>query len=174
MERDTLVYGGTRHRYRRADYRKEPLPCQHRLAPDQNAPAELDGLFEAIRADIDTYVLKFFMESHKKINTDRRMAVMNTYMQGQLAEMRDEDIKAVKQYLMDVSKANSEYRKQYKKSGESIAYFDLIPLHSIVEKWLMDIQNTLNYPHLSDKMKTQLIKDTTVLFRDRFNFYNLR
>lgn len=145
----------------------------HRI---NNSIEELDGLFEAIKSDIDTYVLKFFANSHERINSDKQMTAMNSYMKVQFTELSEVDISAVKQYLVDVSRANSEYWKQCKKAGtkQTIAYFDLIPLHPIVEKWLTEIQNALNYSYLSDKIRTKLIKDTTVLFRDRFNFYNLK
>lgn len=145
----------------------------HRI---KNDAAELDSLFEAIKSDIDTYVLKFFAKSHEKICSDKRMVTTNAYMQTQFSALSDNDIGAVKQYLTDVNKANSEYWKQCKKDGvkETIAYFDVIPLHPIVEQWLTGIQKVLGYSYLSDKIKTQLIKDTTILFRDRFDFYNLK
>lgn len=97
-------------------------------------------------------------------------------MQTQFLTLNKEDIQAIKEYLIHVSKVYSEYRKTCKKRGvkETTPYFDIIPLHPIVEHWITTIQKQLNYSNLSESTRTQLIKDTTVLFRDNYNFYNLR
>ena len=145
----------------------------HRI---KNSAEELPKLFEEIGNDIVTYALDFFARSHNQINSDRRMTVMNTYMQAQLAALSTAETDEVKQYLVEVSQAYSQYGKMCKKTGakETTAYYDILPLHPIVEQWITDIQKSLNYSHLSSNIRMQLIKDTTVLFRDRFDFYNLK
>lgn len=138
----------------------------------KNSEEELPGLFEMIRKDIDKYVLAFFKKSHQTINEDKRMTATGTYMKARLAALGEDEISAVKEYLVNVNQAYMEYRRGCKKSGqqESIEYFDIIPLHPIVKQWASDIQRALNYPNLS----MRLIKDITALFRDQFDFYNLR
>lgn len=141
-----------------------------------NNAEKLYGIFDEIRKDIDTYVLGYFAKCHEKINKDRDMVITNSYMQAQFAELSKEDIDAVKKYLVNVNKAYSVYRKMCRKNGEqeTTTYFDLIPLHPMVEHWVTDIQEQLNYSYLSEGIRTQLIVHTTVLFRDNYNFYNLR
>lgn len=97
-------------------------------------------------------------------------------MQMQFSILSAEDIQTVKDYLVRVNKAYSEYRRTCRKNNEreTIPYFDIIPLHPIVEHWITDIQEQLNYSYFSENIRTQLIKDTTVLFRDNYNFYDLR
>lgn len=142
----------------------------------KNNAEEIYGIFDEIRKDIDTYVLNYFTECHKKINMDKRMVITNSYMQAQFAALSEEDINAVKKYLVSLNKAYSEYRKVCRKKGEqeTVLYFDTIPLHPIVEKWITDIQEQLNYSYLSESIRTQLAEQTTILFRDNYNFYNLR
>lgn len=141
-----------------------------------NDEQELSGLFDEIRKDIDTYVIDFFTKCHEKINGDRHMVITNSYMQTQFELLSEEDIHVIKEYLANVNKAYSEYRKACKKSGEkeTTQYFDIIPMNPIVEQWLTDIQERLNYSCLSNSMRTQIIRNTTVLFRDNYNFYNLK
>ncbi len=145
----------------------------HRCKNDQK---ELQKIFDGIREDINTYVLTFLRKCHAKILEDKHKTVTNLYMQTQFLMLGEEDIQAIKEYLVRVSKAYSEYRKACRKhcEKETIAYFDVIPLHPIVEHWVADIQKQLNYSHLSESIRIQLIKDTTILFRDKYNFYNLR
>lgn len=142
---------------------------------DNNAE-KLYELFDEIRNDIDTYILAYFTKCHEKINPDRCMVITNSYMQAQFAELSKENIDAVQEYLVNVNKAYTVYRKICRKNGkqETTTYFDIIPLHPIVEHWLTDIQEQLNYPYLSEEIRTQLIRYTTVLFRDNYNFYNLK
>lgn len=142
----------------------------------KNDVEELNRLFDEIRKDIDTYVIDFFAKCHEKINADKFIVITNSYMQAQFEVLSERDIHAIKEYLVDVSKAYSEYTKACKKSGEkeTIEYYDIIPLHPIVEHWVTDIQNLLNYSHLSKDMRIQIIRKTTVLFRDNYDFYNLR
>lgn len=146
----------------------------------KNDAEELCGLFDKIRKDIDAYVIGFFAKCHKKINADKCMVITNSYMQAQFAELSEEDVNKVKEYMVNSNKAYSEYRKAYrkacKKSGvkETIPYVDPVPLHPIMEDWLTDIQERLNYACLSESMRTQLIKYITLLFRDNYDFYNLR
>lgn len=142
----------------------------------KNREEELPGLFEEIQKDIDTYVLAFFEKSHQTINADKRITATGAYMKNQLAALSEEEIRAVKEYLVNVSQAYMEYGRACKKSGqqETKEYFDMIPPHPIVERWVTELQKALNYPSLSNNMRTRLIKDTTILFRDQFNFYNLR
>lgn len=141
----------------------------------KNHPEELQKAFDGIREDIDAYVLGFFGKSHEKIRTDKRKVITNSYMQMQFAVLSGEDVQTIKDYLVRVNKAYSEYRKNCRKNGEreTTSYFDVISLHPIVEHWITDIQERLNYSYLSENTRTQLIKDTTVLFRDNYSFYNL-
>ncbi|NDO46942.1 hypothetical protein [Clostridium sp. MD294] len=136
---------------------------------------QLNDLFELIKKDIDNYVMDYFEKCHKKINSDKYMTVMNCYVQAQFKMLCDNEINSIKQYLVDVNKAYSAYRKMCKKTGaiETIEYFDIIPVHTIVQKWLVDIQKALNDCYLSKSIKMQMIKNITVLFRDNFNFYHL-
>ena len=142
----------------------------------KNSPEELQQILDSIRGDMDTYVFKFFEECHEKIHADKRKVMTHLYMQTQFPTLSEEDIQAIKEYLVRVNKAYSEYGRACKKRGEKEAtpYFDMIPLHPIVEHWITDIQEQLNFSSLSESVRTQLIKDTTVLFRDHYNFYNLR
>lgn len=141
----------------------------------KNDPEELPKILDGIREDIDTYVFKFLEKCHEKIHTDKYKVITNSYMQTQFSILSEEDIKTVKEYLICVNKAYSEYRKTCRKHGEkeTTPYFDVIPLHPIVEHWIEEIQEQLNYSYLSENIRIQLIKDTTVLFRDNYNFYNL-
>lgn len=142
----------------------------------KNDPEELQNIFDGLREDINTYVLDFIPKCHKKIHTDKCKVITNSYMQTQFLALCEEDIQLIKEYLVRVSKAYSAYRKNCRKHGEkeTTPYFDIIPLHPIVEHWLLDIQKQLNYSYLSKGIRTQLIKDTTVLFRDYYDFYDLR
>lgn len=141
-----------------------------------NNAEELNGLFDEIRKDIDTYVIDYFTKCHEKINADKFLVITNSYMQDQFEVLSEGDIHAIKEYLANVSKAYSEYTKACKKNGEkeTIEYYDIIPLHPIVEHWVTDIQELLDDAHLSKNMRIQIIRKTTVLFRDNYNFYNLR
>ena len=141
----------------------------------ENKAEQLNDLFELIKKDIDNYVMDYFEKCHKKINSDKYMTVMNCYVQAQFKMLCDNEINSIKQYLVDVNKAYSAYRKMCKKTGaiETIEYFDIIPVHTIVQKWLVDIQKALNDCYLSKSIKMQMIKNITILFRDNFNFYNL-
>lgn len=141
----------------------------------KNDPDELQKILTDIRGDIDTYVFDFFEKCHKKIHADKRKVITNSYMQTQFLTLSEEDIQAIKAYLVRANKSYSEYRKDCKKRGEkeTTPYFDIIPLHPIVEHWVADIQEQLNYSYLSESIRIQLINDTTVLFRDNYNFYNL-
>lgn len=142
----------------------------------KNSAEELPRLFEEIRTDIDTYVMAFFEKSHHTINADKRMTATGAYMKAQLTALSEDEAAAVKEYLGNVSQAYMGYSRDCKKSGqrETTEYFDIIPLHPIVERWVSELQKALNYSSLSKNMRTRLIKDTTVLFRDQFDFYNLR
>lgn len=142
----------------------------------KNDLEELQKIMDGIRGDIDTYVMQFFVKCHEKIHTDRHRVITNSYMQTQFSTLSEEDIQAVKEYLVCVSKAYSEYGRACRKRGEKETkqYFDVVPLHPVVEHWVAEIQEQLHYSHLSESVRIQLIKDTTVLFRDNYNFYNLR
>lgn len=141
----------------------------------KNDPKELQKILDGIREDMDTYVLAFFEKCHQKIHADKRKMITNSYMQTQFPILSEDDVQAIKEYLVRVNKAYSKYRRACKKRGEkeTAPYFDIIPLHPVVEHWITDIQAQLHSSFLSESMRTQLIKDTTVLFRDRYNFYNL-
>ncbi|MBO5093341.1 MAG: hypothetical protein J6C33_03160 [Lachnospiraceae bacterium] len=80
-------------------------------------------------ADIDAYVVGFFEKCHEKINADRRMVITNSYMQSQFAVLSEEEVNAVKEYLVNDNKAYSAYRKACRKGGEkeNAGYFDMIP-----------------------------------------------
>ena len=142
----------------------------------KNDPEELQKIFDGIREDIDTYVLDYFEKCHEKIHTVKYKAITNSYMQTQFSILSPEDIQTMKDYLIRVNKAFSEYRRACRKNNEreTTPYFDIIPLHPILEHWITDIQKQLNYSYLSENIRTQLIKDTTVLFRDNYDFYDLR
>lgn len=85
----------------------------------KNDAEELESLFDAVRKDIDTYVIDYFTKCHNKINADKSMVVTNSYMQSQFEKMSNEDIDEVKGYLLAVNRAYSEYRKACKKSGKT-------------------------------------------------------
>ena len=148
----------------------------HRI---ENDAKQLNILFEGIKKDIDNYVLDYIEKCHKKINADRYMTTMNRYMQAQLKILSEEEIDTIKQYLIDSSKAYSEYRKECrkmcKKNGlkEAEVCFNDIPMPSTVKKWIEEIKNALGYSYLSERRRSLIINDTTVLFRDNFNFYTL-
>lgn len=141
----------------------------------KNDKEDLNKLFYAIKSDIDTYVLTFISKCHEKINSDKHMVETNMYMQSQFSLLNEEEVHSIKNYLVEVNKAYQEYRKEckIKKQKETIDYFDIIPLHSHVEKWVTEIQKILGYSKLSRNLRIRLIKDTTVLFRDTYGFYNL-
>lgn len=141
----------------------------------ENNAEQLNDLFELIKKDIDNYVMDYFEKCHKKINSDKYMTVMNCYVQAQFKMLCDDEINSIKQYLVDVNKTYSAYRKMCKKNGlkESKAYFDNIAVHTTIQKWLTDIQKILGYAYLSKSIKMQMIKNITILFRDNFNFYHL-
>ncbi len=141
----------------------------------ENKAAQLNDLFGLIKKDINNYVMDYFEKCHKKINSDKYMTVMNCYVQAQFKMLCDDEINSIKQYLVDVNKTYSAYRKMCKKNGlkESKAYFDSIAVHTTIQKWLIDIQKILGYGYLSKSIKMQMIKNITILFRDNFNFYHL-
>lgn len=141
----------------------------------KNDVEELSELFDGIRKDIDTYVIDYFLKCHEKINADNLMRVTNSYMQTQFTILNQEDIKLIKEYLVNVDKAYSQYMMDCKKNKkkEIKEYFEIIPVHPIVERWIINIQKLLNYSNLSKSIRTKLIKDVTVLFRDNYNFYYL-
>ncbi len=141
----------------------------------ENKAAQLNDLFGLIKKDINNYVMDYFEKCHKKINSDKYMTVMNCYVQAQFKMLCDDEINSIKQYLVDVNKAYSTYRKMCKKNGlkESKAYFDSIAVHTTIQKWLIDIQRILGYGYLSKSIKMQMITNITILFRDNFNFYHL-
>lgn len=141
----------------------------------KNDPEELRGLFDCIRTDIDAYVTGFFAECHEKIRADKRRVTTNSYMQAQFTTLRKEEIQAIKEYLARVGKAYSACRKASRKNGEqaATAYFDILPLHPVVERWVREIQEQLGCPYLSEKMRIQIIKDATILFRDNYDYYDL-
>lgn len=141
----------------------------------ENNAEQLNDLFEQIKKDIDNYVMDYFEKCHKKINSNKYMTVMNYYVQAQFKMLCDDEINSIKQYLVDVNKAYSAYRKICKRNGlkESKAYFDSIIVHTTIQKWLIDIQKMLGYGYLSKSIKMQMITNITILFRDNFNFYHL-
>ena len=141
----------------------------------ENNAEQLNDLFELIKKDIDNYVMDYFEKCHKKINSDKYMTVMNCYVQAQFKMLCDDEINSIKQYLVDVNKTYSAYRKMCKKNGlkESKAHFHSIAVHTTIQKWLTDIQKILGYAYLSKSIKMQMIKNITILFRDNFNFYHL-
>lgn len=141
-----------------------------------NKAEELEGLLDEIRKDIDTYVLNYFTENHEKINADQWLVTTNSYMQSQFKLLSENDIQTIKEYLIDVNKAYCAYRKVCvkNKEKETTRYFDVIPLHAIVECWLNELRDQLNYSHFSDSTRHQFITQTTVLFRDNYNFYDLK
>ena len=142
----------------------------------ENKAEELEGLLDEIRKDIDTYVFNYFIKNHEKINADQRLVTINSYMQSQFKLLSENDIQAIKEYLIDVNKTYGAYRKSCMKNKEkeTTRYFDIIPLHPIVECWLNDLSDRLNYSHFSDSTRHQIITQTTVLFRDNYNFYDLK
>lgn len=142
----------------------------------ENNEEELYRLFDEIRMDLHTYVLKYFTECHKSINANRCMVYCNSYMQMQFKVLCDHDIYSIKQYLIHTSKAYSEYRMTCRKNKiqEEIAYFDLIPLPLCMEHWLTDIQAFLRLSELSEAKRTQILKYTTLLFRDHYQFYHMK
>lgn len=141
----------------------------------QNDVEQLPELFDGIRKDIDTYVMDFFSKCHKKINEDKCMSVTNSYMKTQFTILSEDDIKSIKEYLVNSNKAYSQYMKDCKKNKEkeTIEWFDIIPLHPIVERWIADIQKLLNYSNLPKNIQKRLIRDTIILFKDNYNYYNL-
>lgn len=155
---------------------KSPYPVNTGWHRCNNRKEELETIFTALGADIETYVLPFFFSSHNKINVDKLMVVTNTYIQAQLATLSEEEIVSLKQYLTDCNKAYSEYRKMCIKNNqkEEIAYWDIISLHPLIEQWLLNIKNQLNYSHLCQSIRINLINYSTILFRDTFDFYNLK
>lgn len=142
----------------------------------KNNPEEFGVLLDGIREDIDTYVLDFFKRSHRKILADKCMVTTNSYMQTQFKELSEEDVQAVKEYMVRANKAYSEYRTDCRKKGQKATkpYFEIIPLHPVMECWLTDIQKHLNYTYLSESIRKQIIKDAGLLFRDHYDFYNLK
>ena len=142
----------------------------------ENNIYELDRLFDGLKKDINTYVIKFFAKQHNIINADKYMLITNSYMNEQFMVLSKSDVDLIKGYLINLNRAYSKYRNECRKDGkkEVISYFDSIPLHPIVEGWLKDIQEQLNLLKLSESMRTQLLKYITILFRDNYDFYNLR
>lgn len=142
----------------------------------ENCKKGLDGLFSAIKFDIDTYAIPYFCGNHDKLNSDKLMVATNTYMQIQVTTLHPNQVDAIKEFLVTVNQSYSSYRKECRKNNrkEQIEYFDILPLHPLIEQWLSDIQKLLNYSQLSKNVRKQLIGSTTILFRDAFNFYGLK
>ncbi len=142
----------------------------------KNNVDELNGLFGELRKDINTYVIKFFIKQHEIITADKYMLITHSYMNEQFMILSKSDVDLIKEYLINLNRAYSKYRNECRKDGkkEVISYFDSIPLHPIVEGWLKDIQEQLNLLQLSESMRTKLLKYITILFRDNYDFYNLR
>ncbi len=141
-----------------------------------NKVEELDFVFSGIGSDINTFVYPYFSKCHEKIKLDKLLTTTAVYMKEQLTLLNEEEIYLIKQYLVDVNKAYSSYGKMCRKSNqkETLDYWDVIPLHRKIEQWLEDIKNQLKYSYLSDDIRIKIIKYTTVLFRDYFDFYNLK
>lgn len=141
-----------------------------------NSKDQLETLFTAIKSDIFTYALPFFSKSHIKINSDLLITTTNLVMRNQLSIMNSEQIDELKNYLIVRNKEYSLYRKECRKNhqNEQIDSFDSNPLHPLIEGWLLRIQKQLKYAHLSKALRTQFIRNTTILFRDAFDFYGLK
>lgn len=141
-----------------------------------NCKEELNGLFSAIKSDIETYAMSYFSKSHEKLHADTHMTITNVYMQAQVLTMQPNQVIMLKEFLVTLNHAYSAYRKECRKNKqeEQIDYYDILPLHPLIEQWLLDIQKILNYSSLSKQIRTQLIGYTTILFRDAYNFYNLK
>lgn len=141
-----------------------------------NCKNELDGLFSAIKSDIDTYAMPYFLKNHDKLNADKLMTITNTYMQAQIITLNPNQVDEIKEFLVTVNQSYCAYRKECRKNNrkEQIEHFDILPQHPLIEQWLSDIQKQLNYSNLSKNIRKQLIRDTTILFRDAFDFYGLK
>lgn len=141
-----------------------------------NSKEEVELLLPAIQSDIETYVLPFLELSHQKIGSDRYMTTLQEYLTGQFAALTEEQITSIKQFLVDGNKVYSQYRKTCRENGqqETLHYYEVFPLHPMVEQWLNDLKEQLGYAELSRNQRLKMIGHTTVLFRDVFDFYNLK
>lgn len=144
----------------------------------KNCKEELPGLYMQIKQDVDKYVLPYFENCRKELCDDKCKYVTGRYMQEQFGKLYPEEIAEMKRYLVEVNTAYSDYYKECKKLGKCLDTnrfaFDMVPMNGILGKWLTEIQDLLEYTHLSEDVRRSIIKYTTFLFRDEYDFYNYR
>lgn len=140
-----------------------------------NHEEELPGLFAAIGADIETYVIGYFRQCHAKMNSSRYMTVMSSYLRSRFSALDEDEVASIKEYLISAAKAYSEHDKACKKSGkrEAIEGVDVPFLHSTVKGWVADIQGSLKVSDLPANAEIKIRVDSLTLFSDRFHLYNV-
>lgn len=141
----------------------------------QNNKDDLQRIFLELKKDINEYVLPFFKESHQKINEDTVIKLVKNYIIYEAKKLTDDEVNSIKKYIKDCNLKYSKYIKECRINNKQILnYFEVVKdNHKILQKWEIDIIKNLN-KHISTKTKLDIKKYILILFKDLFDFYNLK
>ena len=137
---------------------------------DNNAD-DLQQLFDQIKSDIDTYVIDFFQKKHEQINSNQLLTTINAQMQTELLTLSADEVASIQAYLIDVSRADSEYYKTHRHilRGEAMSYYEIIPMHPIVEKWISEIEQRVGLSSIARNLRHDMIRQAINLFYDNYD-----
>ena len=140
----------------------------------ENDKNKLNGLFDAIGADIRKYVFPFFHECHQKIGSDKIRKRVCEYLQAELPNLSEETVASIKQHIHEMNQVYSRYMAECRKKGENptLKVSQMDPLHPQEKSWMTDIQRILGFPALSESAYNRIYGYMIILFRDYYDFYN--
>ncbi|MCC8123580.1 MAG: hypothetical protein LIO58_08565 [Oscillospiraceae bacterium] len=139
-----------------------------------NTREQLSAAMDQLVEDINRYVLPYFQKIHEELAKDKLMRVTALYLRTAIASMQTDEIESFQQYMKAYQDDYSAWRKEclkLKKKIDDSQYSCFIPDHPLINLWMEDIKNLLDFPKLKDSGKSRIRKYIFCLFRDIHSYY---